>query len=563
MFRSRLLGCRRASGKISTSMAGASTAPAEDARRNAAAWEGLGERGTKEGDSNGCFRSALTDALRPPPVLLGLERAVHGRFIRSWHSPADVRMLESDDTICAVASAPGTGLRAVIRISGAEAVACTAAISDLTRAPGRRPSRQEVELELGPPLGKIRAACYVWPTCRSYTGQPAVELQVPGAVPIQEAVIERLSASGARPAAPGEFTMRAFLNGRLDLLQAEAVLGAIHADQPAALRRSLAQLAGGISRPLESARERLLEALAHLEAGLDFVEEDIEFIGRDEILAAIQQVREELATVRHQMGQRAREQVRTDIVFRGLPNAGKSTLMNVLAETEVAIVSPQSGTTRDTVEAGARFGDWHVRLIDTAGIEHAGPPQNPAGPAPVDAACHALAAISSDAQQLGGAAADRATLQLVCLDSAKPQLDPWEQSMLERADDDPSVVAVGTRCDLSSGGSATQEGGWQAGLRLKVSAISGAGIEQLRESIATRLHDLVGEAGTATARSAAALEDAQQSLDRALGLLETGGMEELLAAELRGGLDAIGRLTGRIYTDDILDQIFSRFCIGK
>src|SRR6056297_3606304 len=246
-----------------------------------------------------------------------------------------------DETICAIASPAGGARRGIIRLSGAEAIPILArCLGEPTDRPeaaawaGRQPLRRQANIDLAAPLGRVLVAALTWPTSGSYTGQPAAELHLPGAMPILAAAIERLVAAGARPARPGEFTLRAFLAGRLDLTQAEAVLGVIDAEDPAALQTALDQLAGGLGKPLQLLRGRLLDLLSHVEAGLDFVDEDIAFIEDAALLESLRQIGRPLAAIADQLRHRDRSDVLPLVILRGKPNAGESRLLNALCQQE-------------------------------------------------------------------------------------------------------------------------------------------------------------------------------------------------------------------------------------
>jgi tRNA modification GTPase len=207
----------------------------------------------------------------------------------------------------------------------------------------------------------------LWPTKRSYTGQPLAELQLIGSPPLLEALLMQLCRSGCRAARPGEFTLRAFLAGRLDLMQAEAVLGVIDAADHVELEQALQQLAGGISQQMGTLRADLLDLLADLEAGLDFVDEDIEFVSREQLLSRVTAAQRTIAELCDQASRRLQSSARPRVVLAGLPNAGKSTLLNALTGRSAALVSEISGTTRDYLCVPLDRDGLHVDLIDTAG----------------------------------------------------------------------------------------------------------------------------------------------------------------------------------------------------
>ncbi|WP_164104358.1 tRNA modification GTPase [Candidatus Laterigemmans baculatus] len=453
-------------------------------------------------------------------------------------------MLESSDTICAVASPPGGGLRGVVRISGPETLAILGQVISSGRAEFEstsRPHRFACEFALPEPFGAVEVAVLLWPTTRSYTGQPSAEVHLIGAEPVLSAVVDRLREAGARLAAPGEFTLRAFLAGRLDLTQAEAVLGVIEADDREGLGAALDQLAGGIAEPLGRVRAEMLELLADVEAGLDFVEEDIQFIDDDELHRRLQAIAAQIAATADRMRARGRSGDVPTVALYGLPNAGKSRLLNTLSGTEAAIVSSRTGTTRDPVEVRVVAGEQTLRIVDTAGMEEV-------------LQGHIEAELVEQAQHLGRAAAQAADVRLWCADAAR--IDPDANPPLKDS------LRVATKCDLVD--AARQERLRQSGWLL-TSAVEASGLDCLRQAVAERLGgsgDAGGLAATA-ARCRETLSDAAEGLRSAAEVVSSGGGQELVAAELRMAMEAVGRVTGSVYSEEILDSIFGRFCIGK
>ena len=277
-----------------------------------------------------------------------------------------------DDPIAALASAPGSAPRGVVRVSGDGCIPALQSLftpNNLGLWSARRAQSGDGRLTLSAFRTPVPARLFYWPTHRSYTGQPLAEIHTIGSPPVLEALLVDLFRRGVRPAQPGEFTLRAFLTGRIDLTQAEAVVGVIDADGRAELESALDQLAGGLSRPLRTIRDDLMNLLADLEAGLDFVDEDIEFVSPASAAARIASAGDALAALLDQAFRRAQTSGRRVVVLAGLPNAGKSTLFNALAGREAALVSPVAGTTRDWLRAEAHWNGMAVELIDTAGWE--------------------------------------------------------------------------------------------------------------------------------------------------------------------------------------------------
>jgi tRNA modification GTPase len=442
-------------------------------------------------------------------------------------------MIDLDDTIAAIATAPGGALRGVVRVSGPRSLACVQSIFPKGIGELSAPSVLRGEVLLPRNLGAVPAWLYVWPGKRSYTRQPTVELHLPGSPPVLDAVLEALCQTGARLARPGEFTLRAFLAGRLDLTQAEAVLGVIDARGSEQLRTALAQLAGGLAGPLAELRSRLLDLLAHLEAGLDFVDEDIVFISTAELTRQLTQASHQTAQLAVRMRSRRDPADLPRVVLVGPPNAGKSSLFNALAGRESAIVSPQAGTTRDYLTARLTIDGQEFLLIDTAGEEPSAEETSIAGQAQAAAARQRRAADVTlrclDATAVG------------CVSAAKCTTD--------------DQLLVWTKCDRAA--PPTVAG-------IASSSRTGVGLNELRRAIAARLAELSTSAVASTAaRCGESVDRTAAALSRAIELATAQAGEELVAAEVRAALDGLGEVAGVVYTDDVLDRVFSRFCIGK
>jgi tRNA modification GTPase len=463
-----------------------------------------------------------------------------------------------DDTIAAIASPPGGGLRGIVRVSGHRARECVeplfeplasrVLLSDVRRAtavPGR--------LRLPELAGPLPCDLYVWPDGRSYTRQPMVEIHTLGSPPLLECVLANACAHGARLAEPGEFTLRAFLAGRLDLTQAEAVLGVIDAGDARQFDVALRQLAGGIAGPMTALREDLLDLLAELEAGLDFVEEDIEFISAEELESRLAAAADTVARLAEQMTSRSESREAVRVVLVGWPNVGKSSLFNALAGRDRALVSPVAGTTRDYLTAELDLDGIRVELVDTAGVDVGVQPSGCKTDCQQAAAWTPAAAAQQRAVQQAAAAAVR----LLCLDSTRP-LNDWERRRLAASAGDVIVLTKG------DGPKAI---GTELSRPVTTSARTGEGLVELRRRVreaaeASSPSDGPVIAATAT-RCRESLRQAAESLERAGALARTRAGEELVAAETRVALDELGKVIGAVYTDDVLDRIFSRFCIGK
>lgn len=454
-----------------------------------------------------------------------------------------------DDTIAAIASAPGPAARGIVRLSGPDVLNILQQCFTAPRADWqqqRRAARTEGTLELDAPLGPVPCELYYWPGARSYTRQPTAELHLVGSPPIVEAALARVCRLGARLANPGEFTLRAFLAGRLDLTQAEAVLGVIDAASRRELDVALRQLAGGLATPLHRIREQLLDLVAHLEAGLDFVEEDIEFLAHDELLGQLAAAERELDELLAQLGHRAHREDVARITLRGLPNAGKSSLLNALAGTDTALVSDEAGTTRDYLTHSMTLDGLACQFIDTAGVESAAP----------------LDEIQQAAQHAAHQQVQDAHLEVLCIDRSRPLAD-WEFEQLRRPPAATRLVVL-TKVDLPAGIPESQHP-LLAGA-IETSARSGTGLQQLRSAIRRQFlssDSAIGFLDSTSQRCRDSIDAARRRVAEARATAEHFHGEDLVAAELRLALDELGRTVGAVYTDDILDRIFSRFCIGK
>jgi tRNA modification GTPase len=330
--------------------------------------------------------------------------------------------------------------------------------------------------------------------------------------------------------------MRAFLAGKLDLTRAEAVLGVIEAGTRAELKQALGQLAGGLARPLHELRDDLLNLLADVEAGLDFSDEDISFVGQEDLLKRLSKGMAQLTLLRRQLEQRSVNSDVFRVVLAGRPNAGKSSLFNALAGA-TALVSPQPGTTRDyLVHRLTIAGLPPVELIDTPGWQPGGD------------------AIDSQAQALGRQQTERGDLVLLCLEAGL-ELLPTEEGLVRQTD--PPVLRVSTQCDKRR--PSRQAADW-----LITSAVTGQGLSELKAAIADRVRQRTQPAlAPSLSRCRHHVETCLAHLRRAHHIVLFSDPPELLALEVRGALDQLGEMVGAVYTDDLLDRVFSRFCIGK
>ena len=446
----------------------------------------------------------------------------------------------NSDTIAAISSAVGPACRGIVRVSGPDVVGILRRVLAQEVVVPRRAFRFDAAIVLDAGV-ELPLFVNLWPDARSFTGEPMAELQIPGSPPLIDAVLRRVFEAGARPARRGEFTLRAFLAGKLDLAQAEAVLGVIDAADSAELSTALRQLAGGLSSRISAVRDDLMNLLADLEAGLDFVDEDIEFVSSDETVGRLASAVQVITEIERGARERLQSRTQARVVLAGLPNAGKSTLFNVLLEREAAIVSEQSGTTRDYLSAKTRWGQLEVELIDTAGweLEQSG--------------------IESLAQHFRDEQVRNADVVVWC--SSAILTNPMaadDRKLCSLLPDSFRVIPVVTQCDQLA---VSMPKG------LTVSAVTRDGLESLKMQIVDRLATDASETGellgSTAARSRAALQLAIERLDTGRDAAKVCAGDELVAVEIREAIASLGEVVGAVYTDDLLDRIFSRFCIGK
>lgn len=459
--------------------------------------------------------------------------------------------MPDEDTIAAVATPPGEGGIGIIRLSGNKAKEIGEKI--LRHPSGKRITTwPERKVRLGTVVSPDRQVIdevifFFFKAPRSYTGEDVLEIQAHGGEKNLDLVLSAGLAAGARLAEPGEFTKRAFLNGRLDLSQAEAVIDLIRARTELAHRVAQQQLTGKLSAYIEQQEEKLLQTLAHMEAALDYPEDDIDELDRKALRQTVKSVRKDLdhLAAQAEKGRILREAA--TVVLAGRPNVGKSSLLNRLLGEERAIVTPIPGTTRDFVSEIINFDGLPVRLVDTAGMRKTGDP------------------LEKEGVRRAWQWVNQAELILVVLDSAAG-LTADDHDLIEKVKDNPFFVVL-NKSDLpprlTADGLAEKFPGLTV---LTVSAVSGEGVAELRRKIRQKLagkdfgeHPVL----VTSLRHKTALEKAGRFLRNVEEGLKNNLSEDLLAIDLRAALEALGEITGRTVSEEIINAIFNQFCVGK
>jgi tRNA modification GTPase len=457
--------------------------------------------------------------------------------------------MHSDDTIVAISTPPGRGGIGVVRLSGSQAFAIAGALVRTTAdAEPWRARLGELVDEAGEVVDEVVATWFRAP--HSYTAEDVVEVSCHGSPVVLRFAVERALALGARLAEPGEFTLRAFLNGRLDLAQAEAVRDLVEAQTVYQARVAARQVAGAVARTLAPIKKQLVDLIALLEAGIDFAEDDVSVLPDARILESIEGVRAPLAAFASSFRYGRVVQAGLSLAIVGRPNVGKSSLFNRLVERERAIVTAAPGTTRDLVSETINLEGIPLRLVDTAGIREARDEAESLG---VQKSFEALA--DSD-------------LTLVVLDAAAGLL-PADVELIEQSHKAGPTLLVWNKVDLSSTGFQpvchSLEG--CASEAWRVSALTGEGIPALRRAILdSALPGLDGSRETAfltNIRHEQLLCEALAALDAARGAVQAAVPHEMLLLDLYNALRPLDMITGQTTVDDILNQIFSTFCVGK
>ena len=482
--------------------------------------------------------------------------------------------IQQKPAIAAIATALGEAGISVIRVSGEGSLEKVSRIfrgKDLAAQPshtahfGRILDRPEVT-ERGSETSRAsresrmidEVVATIFRSPKSYTGEDTVEISCHGGVLVTQEVLEAVLRQGVRHAEPGEFTQRAFLNGKLELSQAEAVADMIHARSRKAVEAAGQQLEGELGKHVRAFRQQIIDATAMVELELDFIEEDVEFANKEELARLLGDVRAEIGRLleTYESGRLVKYGVQT--VFVGRPNSGKSTLLNTLMGKERAIVSATAGTTRDVIDADWSYKGLTFTLTDTAGLRETADE------------------IESEGVRRSESAVAKADL-ILYLSDVNVAPDDEEQRLLDRIvahAEGKVLLKVGTKMDLADAARQEDKGptpaATESGVRrfdAVISAKDGTGIEELKRRMrAEVLHhkDIdTGQVLVTSTRHRDALEKARHHVEEAVRALDSGMTGDFLSIDLRAALNELGTITGEITTENLLDSIFSRFCIGK
>lgn len=443
--------------------------------------------------------------------------------------------MTGNDTIVALSTPPGVGGVALLRISGPQALPAVLSFLSVDLLEPRHSTFARF-LYQGEMLDEVLAIHY--PAPHSYTGEDTVEIACHGSLYIQQTLLQALTAAGLRLAEPGEYTRRAFLNGKLNLSQAEAVADLIDSVTPAQHRLAVSQLRGGYAEKLRDLRQQLLDLTSLLELELDFSQEDVEFADRSQLHLLLSTLQTQLAALldSFRLGNALKQGVPVAII--GRPNVGKSTLLNALLNDDRAIVSDIPGTTRDTVEGMLTLDGITFRLVDTAGLRE-----------------------TEDAvEQLGIERSRRAYDDAFIVLHVEEANVPIDEKDLHNPDGKKHLLVI-NKTDLTNDVPPVDYGV----PTVVISALQGTGIEKLKKL----LTDAVGVEHTdngvllSNARHCEALSKVRQALNNASQGLDSGVPADLVAVDLRDALYHLGTITGEVTSTDILGNIFSRFCVGK
>ena len=455
-------------------------------------------------------------------------------------------LIDQKKAIAAIATPVGEGGIAVIRISGKDAFEKLSTIftgKNLSKADSHTVHFGKIVDKNGLPVDEVLATVFRSP--KSYTGEDTVEISCHGGVLVTQKVLETILATGVKAAEAGEFTQRAFLNGKMDLDQAEAVADIIHAKSVKAVDAAHQQLEGRLGEHIKKFRQQIIDATAMVELELDFIEEDVEFANKDQLMKLLVDVSAEINSLldTYETGRLVKDGVKTVLI--GRPNAGKSTLLNTIVGSDRAIVTDIAGTTRDTIDVDWNYEGLLFKLIDTAGLRETED------------------IVEAEGVKRSQKAFEQADL-VVYLKDLSHSFTAEERAEIkafqQRAGETPFIL-IGTKADIE------QETEWRTEFDLKISALSGDAINTLKATLKERAlenkHYDASSLLVTSSRHRDALKKADEQVQAAINGLKLGMTGDFLSIDLRAALNELGTITGEITNEHILDSIFSRFCIGK
>ena len=448
--------------------------------------------------------------------------------------------------IAAIATPVGEGGIAVIRVSGKDSITKVNEAfqgKDLTKQASHTIHFGKIITKQNLPVDEVLVSLFHSP--KSYTGEETVEISCHGGVLVTQKVLETVLDLGIKAAVAGEFTHRAFLNGKLDLDQAEAVADIIHAKSLKAVDAAHQQLEGRLGEHIKQFRQQIIDATAMIELELDFIEEDVEFANKEQLTRLLTELETEISELldTYETGRLVKDGVKTVLI--GRPNAGKSTLLNTLVGTDRAIVTEIAGTTRDTIDVDWNFEGLLFKLIDTAGLRETDD------------------IVEAEGVRRSQEAFAKADLVVYLKDLSHPfsEEERIEISHFQKQAGETPFILVGNKADIEA------ETEWRTEFDVKVSAKQGEEITHLKSILKNRAlenkhYDASSLLVTST-RHRDALKKADEHVKAALKGLALGMTGDFLSIDLRAALNELGTITGEITNEDILDSIFSRFCIGK